>query len=329
MEFSRNPDDIIHPFKGKGKMPKVSFRPFLVLAGIILLLILVFGSFYTIEKDSVGVVLRFGKYVRTSEPGLNFKIPLGVEKVYPVKVDFVYKEEFGFRTKQAGVRTQYDTARSYDAESLLLTGDLNVLDVEWIVRYRIKDPYAAIFKVRNVVNTLRDISESVMRKIIGDYSFNEVLTAKRNEINDLSRNELQRVLDEYGAGIEVIEILLQDINPPDPVKPAFNEVNAAKQEKEKLINQAWEIYNQKIPQARGEALKMIKEAEGYALERVNRAEGDANRFTLLLEQYSQSKEVTRKRLYLEQMSDILRKTGKKYVVDSQEQSILPLLRLDQ
>ncbi len=286
----------------------------------------IFSTFYTIQTNEVGVVLRFGKFIGTTPPGLHLKLPFGIDKVFPVKVKLVYKEEFGFRTKRARIRTTYDQ-RSYEDESLMLTGDLNVLDVEWIVQYRVKDPFAVLFKIRDVRKTLRDISESVMRRIVGDYTFNEVLTEKRIEINNLAQKEMQEILDSYGAGINIITVKLQDVNPPDPVKPAFNEVNEAKQEREKLMNQAWEIYNKKIPQAKGEASKIIKKAEGYAIEKVNRAKGDAERFLLLLSAYKNAKDITLKRLYLENMQEILEKAGKKYIIDEEEKGILPLLHL--
>jgi membrane protease subunit HflK len=287
---------------------------------------LVTSIFYTIQPNEVGVVLRFGKFVRNTKPGLHLKLPFGIEKVIPVKVEYVYKDEFGFRTQSAGVKSVY-SQRPYDEESLMLTGDLNVLDVEWIVQFKIKDPYLALFNIRNVNKTLRDISESVMRKIVGDYTFDDVLTAKRIEINIQVQEEMQEILDFYNTGIQIITVKMQDVNPPTPVMHSFNEVNQAKQEKEKLINQAWEVYNQKIPQVKGEALKRIKEAEGYALEKVNRAEGDAKRFLLLREEYVQAKDITLKRLYLEYMSEILKKAGQKYIVDPKEKGILPLLQL--
>ena len=306
------------------RQPKSS--PFIIIA-IIILLLLLKGVFYTIQPNEVGVVLRFGKFVRTTKPGLHLKLPLGIEKAIPVKVEYVYKDEFGFRTQSAGVRTRY-SPQSYSDESLMLTGDLNVLNLEWIVQFKIKDPYKALFKIRNVSKTLRDVSESVMRKIVGDYTFNEILTVKRIEVNGKAQEDMQAILDYYNTGLQIVTVKLQDVNPPDPVKPAFNEVNQAKQEKEKLINEAWQVYNQKIPQAKGEALKMIKEAEGYALEKVNNAQGDAKRFELLREEYARAKDVTKKRLYLDAMNDILKKTGKKYIVDSEEKGILPLLKLE-
>ena len=210
----------------------------------------------------------------------------------------------------------------------MLTGDLNVLDIEWIVQYKISDAFNALFSVRKVVKTIRDVSESVVRRIVGDHSFNAVLTTKRIEINNQIQQEMQEVLNSYEIGIQIVKVKLQDVNPPDPVKPAFNEVNQAKQEREKLKNQAWEVYNQKIPQAKGQALKIIKEAEGYALEKVNRAEGDAKRFLLLYSEYARAKDITLKRLYLERMNEILKKAGKKYILDPKEKGILPLLRLE-
>jgi membrane protease subunit HflK len=284
------------------------------------------GSFYTIQPNEVGLVLRFGKYARTTQPGLHLKIPLGIEKVFPVKVEYIFKEEFGFRTQAAGVRTRYDQ-RSYDDESLLLTGDLNVLDLEWIVQFKIKDPFAALFKIRNLRKTIRDISEAVMREVVGDYAFNEVLTTMRIEVNNNVQLKLQEVLDSYDTGVDIVTVKLQDVNPPDPVKPAFNEVNEAKQEKETLINEAWEVYNREIPQAKGEALKILNEAQGYSLQRINTAVGDAKRFSLLQSEYSRAKDVTRKRLYLENMNTLLMKAGKKYLVDPEEKGILPLLKL--
>jgi len=322
-----NPDDIINPQRYIKKLPFGRFLSSSAVVTVIVGLIAVFSSFYTIQPNEVGVLLRFGKFIESTKPGLHLKIPFGVDKVYPVKVEFVYKEEFGFRTKSAGVRTSY-SQRSYTNESLMLTGDLNVLDAEWIVQYKIKDPFVVLFHIRDIRKTIRDISESVMRKIAGDYTFNEVLTTKRAEINDLAQQELQKILDSYDAGIDIVTVKLQDVNPPDPVQSAFNEVNEAKQEKEKMINQAWEVYNHKIPEAKGRALKMIKQAEGYAIAKVNNAEGDAKRFLLLLGAYEKAKDVTRRRLYLDNMMMVLQKAGKKYIIDPKEKGILPLLRLE-
>lgn len=298
---------------------------------IVLIVIAVYlgsSAFYTVGVDEVGVVQRFGKYARTVEPGLHFKLPTGIEKVTKVKVRFVYKEEFGFRTLRAGVRTQYAADKAYDGESLMLTGDLNVAVVPWIVQYRIKDPYQYLFKVRNVRSTLRDLSESTMRLVVGDRSINEVIS-KREEIADEARALLQTELDEAETGIYVSTIEMKKTNVPGPVQSSFNEVNQAVQEKERMIYQAREEYNKAIPAAKGNAEKTIKSAEGYALDRVNRAKGDASRFSAQYQEYAKAKDVTRRRLYLEALKDLFPKLGKKYVIDADQKNVLPLLNLGQ
>jgi len=296
---------------------------------ILLLVVLVYlgsSAFYTVAVDEVGVVQRFGRYVRTVEPGLHFKLPRGIEQVTKVKVRFVYKEEFGFRTLQAGVRTQYAAGKAYDSESLMLTGDLNVAVVPWIVQYRIKDPYKYLFKVRDVRSTLRDLSEATMRLVVGDRSINEVIS-KREEIADQARGFLQKELDEAETGINVVTIEMKKTNVPAPVQPSFNEVNQATQEKERMIYQAREEYNKAIPAAKGDAEKTIKAAEGYALDRVNRAEGDASRFVAQYKEYAKARDVTRRRLYLESLKDLFPKLGKKYIIDADQKNLLPLLNL--
>jgi membrane protease subunit HflK len=296
---------------------------------ILLLIVLVYlgsSAFYTVAVDEVGVVQRFGRYARTVEPGLHFKLPRGIEKVTKVRVRFVYKEEFGFRTLQAGVRTQYAAGEAYDSESLMLTGDLNVAVVPWIVQYRIRDPYQYLFKVRNVRSTLRDLSESTMRLVVGDRSINEVIS-KREEIADQARGLLQKELDEAETGINVVTIEMKKTNVPAPVQPSFNEVNQAIQEKERMIYQAREEYNKAIPAAKGNAEKTIKAAEGYALDRVNRAKGDAARFVAQYEAYAKAKDVTRRRLYLESLKGLFPQLGKKYIIDADQKNLLPLLNL--
>jgi len=295
---------------------------------ILLAIILYLGAsaFYTVAVDEVGVVQRFGRYVRTVDPGLHFKLPRGIEKVTKVKVRFVYKEEFGFRTLQAGVRTQYAAGTAYDDESLMLTGDLNVGVVPWIVQYRIKDPYQYLFKVHNVRNTLRDLSESTMRLVVGDRSINEVIS-KREEIAVEARGLLQEELDEAETGIYVSTIEMKKTNVPEPVQPSFNEVNQAVQEKERMVYQAREEYNKAIPAAKGNAEKTIKTAEGYALDRVNRAKGDAARFAAQYKEYAKARDVTRRRLYLEALRDLFPKLGRKYILDADQGNVLPLLNL--
>ncbi len=293
----------------------------------ILALILLFGSVYTVEPEQIGVVLRFGRYVRDASPGLNFKLPLGAETVIKVPVERQLKEEFGFRTEQAGVRTEYSTS-NLDEESLMLTGDLNIADVEWVVQYRIVDAYDYLFKVRNVRETFRAMTEAVVREAVGDRTVNEVLTVGRQEVASLVEQGLQTLCDQYETGLKVEQVVLQNVNPPEKVKPSFNAVNQAQQEREERINTAQREYNQVIPRARGEAQQTVEQSEGYALDRVNRSEGDAARFIALYEEFRKAPEVTRKRLYLETLAKVLPKAGKKVVVDRDVKGLLPLLNLD-
>jgi len=307
------------------KLPKKK-----IITGVIILAAVIFFAtgLYTVNPEEVGVIQRFGKYLSTTQPGLHFKIPFGVDKLTKVKVKLVFKEEFGFRTLQAGVRSKY-SARSYNQEAIMLTGDLNIADVEWIVQYRIKDPVNYLFNVRNVEETMRDVSESVIRGVVGDRSVDEVIVLNRKEIADKSEIMLQEKLDVYKAGLEIVTINLQNVNPPEAVQPAFNNVNSAKQGKERIINEAWQNYNQVIPEAQGKAKRTIEEAEGYSIDRVNRANGDANRFIQMYNQYRYSKTVTRKRLYLEMMEKVLPKVEKKYIIDDKANNVLPLLNLGQ
>ena len=302
-------------------------RILFVILGIMVLAGLA-TSFYTVEADEIAVVLMFGKSVRQAEPGLHFKLPLGIERAINVPVRKVFKEEFGFRTIRAGVRTQYDT-REYSEESLLLTGDLSIADVEWVVQYKIKDPKNFLFFVRNPQRALRDLSESVMSRVVGDRTVTEVLTIGRIEIAAEVEQHLQQLLDLYQTGLDVASVTLQDVNPPEAVKAAFNAVNEAKQEKERLINEAWRDYNQSVPKEKGLAAQMISEAQGYALKRVNEAQGDADRFKAIRTEYQKAKDVTRRRLYLEAMQELLPQVKEIYVIDGKANSPIPLLQLNE
>jgi len=322
MDFN-TPEDLLK--MGKNQLGDVrKFAP-LVILGMVILLGLK-GGVYSIGPDEVGVVQRFGKYSSTTSPGLHVKLPFGIDKVTPIKVKKIFKEEFGVRTVSPGIRTKYASG-DYSDESLMLTGDLNILDVRWIVQFRVKDPVSLLFKIRSPIDVIRDISQVVMRRLVGDYRVDEVLTMKREEIDHLAQVELQKILDYYNTGVQIVTVKLQDVNPPDEVKPAFNEVNEAKQEKERVINQAWEAYNKVVPRAKGEAEQMIREAEGYHLEKVNKAKGEAERFLSVLEEYKNAKEITKKRLYLETMMQVLPKAKQKYIIDSKQTSILPLLNI--
>ncbi|EMR01194.1 FtsH protease activity modulator HflK [Cesiribacter andamanensis] len=293
----------------------------------ILLLILVFTSVKTVGPEEEGVVLTVGQYSRTVQPGLNFIMPFGIERMYKIPVQRQLKQEFGFRTVSADVRSDY-TKKGFTDESLMLSGDLNLADVEWVVQYRIVNSYNYLFKVRNAEKALRDMSESAMRKIVGDRTVNEVLTVGRQEVASSVEVLLQRMCDEYENGIRIDQVVLQDVNPPESVKPSFNAVNQAQQERETLINQAESEYNQIIPRARGEAEQAIEQAEAYALNRVNRATGEATRFNAIYEEYVKAPEVTKKRIYLETMERILPKLSSKTIVDQRGNSVLPLLNLD-
>jgi len=333
-----------------------NFQPFIgPLVLLIFVLVTLSTAFYQVEPDEMGVVQRFGRYVRSTPPGLRMKAPLGIETSLNVKVTHVFKEEFGFRTIQPGVRTFYEgrdgnpllfsrstggerrqrrnvwssEGNPFLDESLMLTGDLNTAVVEWIVQYRVKDPVQFAFRIRNIGETIRNMSEAVMRLVVGDHTLNEVLTSGREEIRKRVEKELQEVLDSYGVGVEILNVVLQDVNPPDEVKPSFNEVNEARQEKEKSINQAWEEYNRVVPKAKGEAEKTIREAEGYALDRVNRAKGDADKFLLVWEAYRQAPEVTRQRIYLETLRGVLPELKEKIFIDESQKGIVPLLHLNE
>jgi membrane protease subunit HflK len=292
---------------------------------LVLVLVGLFGAVYQVDPEESGVVLRFGKYIRSTNPGLHFKIPL-VEDVQKVPVERQLKQEFGFRTVEANVQTQYSQS-TFDGEALMLTGDLNVAVVEWIVQYRVADPYSYLFKVRNVEDTFRDMNEAVMREVVGDRTVTEVLTIGRQEIEMNAETRLQELCDQYDTGIRVEQVVLQDVNPPDPVKPSWDEVNQAQQQRDRLINEALADYNSVIPRASGEAQQTILQAEGYAMDRVNRSEGDAARFKALYAEYRRAPNVTRRRLYLETMTRVLPQAGDKVILDERAQGVLPLLSI--
>ena len=289
---------------------------------IVILVQVVYSSFYTIKPGERGVVLRFGKYSRTAPPGLNFKIPM-VDKVYKVDIETVRKEEFGFRTKVPARQTVYQK-EGYDAESLMLTADKNVIDVEWIVQYKVRDPFNFLFKVQDVRQAVRDVSETTIRRTVGNMDFDYVLS-NREILAGMTAKELQSKLDSYQAGVDIVTVQLQDVNPPDAVKPAFNEVNEADQDMKRLVNEAEEAYNKVIPKARGDAKKIVEEAHGYAVQRVNESKGETARFLAVMKEYQQAKDVTRQRMYLETLQQVLPTAKDIYVIDRNQQTILPLL----
>jgi membrane protease subunit HflK len=318
--------DFEMPNVRKFKAPHVPARAILRIALIVIVAAFFFTTWFTIDPEEAGLVLRFGEFVRQEPAGLHFKLPSPIETVLKVPVERQLKEEFGFRTEEAGIRTTY-SKEDLTGESLMLTGDLNVAVVEWTAQFRVRDPYKYLFKVRSVRQTFRDMNETVMREVVGDRSVNEVLTVGRQEVAAEVEQRLQALCDQYETGIKVEQIVLQDVNPPDPVKPSFNEVNQAQQEREKLINQARADYNQIIPHARGQAQQAIEQAQGFATDRVNRARGDADLFNQVHAAYQRAPEVTRRRMYLETMGEIYPKVKHKVVLDQSLKGILPLLPL--
>lgn len=302
-----------------------------ILIGIAAALVAIglFSMIYTVQAESQGVVLRFGRYSKTVDPGLRFKLPFGVDKVFIVPVKRQLKQEFGFGTPGGSNPYQYNPSKEeQDQEKSMVTGDLNTATVEWIVQYRIDDPRAYLFKVHNPDDTLRDVSESVMRTVVGDRTVDEVITIGRQDIESEALSRLQEKVNQYELGLSIDQVQLKNVNPPQPVQSSFNEVNQAQQEREKMINVANGEYNKVVPRARGEAEQKIQAAEGYALKRVNEAHGDVAKFKAVLVEYVKAPDVTRQRIYLETMKDIVPKLGRKIVIDEEAKQILPLLQLN-
>ena len=308
-------------------------KPFIPIAiiGVIIIFILVTISsgYYTVEPDEKAIVLRLGKVHEIVTSGLHFKLPLGIDRVIKLQTERVFKEEFGFKTTSSkGGRTTYDNSSRLD-ESLMLTGDLNVCEIEWIVQYKIEDPEKFLFTIKDPVSTIRDISEAVTRKIIGNENVTDVLTTKRDSLQKIIQTELQKSVKKFDIGVSIDLYKFQNVKPPRNVENAYNAVNKAKQDKKTMLENAQKEYNDKIPSARGEANSAIQKAEGYAKERVNIAQGEANRFLALLNEYQKYPELTRTRLYLETMEKIYPRMKDIIIVDSEssKNGITPLLPL--
>ena len=307
-----------------------------VMQAVVIVIALCFTAYtsvFTVDPEEKAVVLKFGKEDRIVGQGLHFKLPFFMEQEYKVPVQRQLKLEFGFRTAGNETRQQYAQTQysggNYAPESLMLTGDLNVASIEWVTQYKIADPVKYLFKVRNVDQTFRDMNEAVMREIVGDRTINEVLTIGRGEIQNLAMEKLSALCKEYTLGIVVSQVILQDVSPPEPVKPAFNEVNQAEQEKETTIQNALAEYNREIPKAEGTALKTVEAAEGYAVKRVNEAKGAVSRFTQVYEEYQKAPGITRQRIYLETMAEIYQAVDRKIIIDEDVNGVLPLLNLNQ
>ena len=307
------------------EIPSFDFNKFGRFIPIILILILSAFSFYTVDANENGVVLRLGKYSHTTLPGLRFRIPL-IDQVHRVQVDKQFKREFGFRTLKAGVKSQY-SKRNFYHESWMLTGDMNIADVRWIIQYKIKNAADYLFNVRDVENTIRDVSEAALRLMIGDRSFTEVIQTDRVVIADKATQYMQKILDNYKSGISIRMVQLQSALPPAPVEDSYNEVLRAEQEEEKLENEAKQAYNKTIFRAEGEAKKQINEAKGYAVERVNNALGEAAKFELVLAEYKKAPDITWDRYYIEAMNAIYSKSHNKVIVDTKLDNFLPMMNL--
>lgn len=300
------------------------------VVGVVLLFVSIFAAFssyYTVPAESQAVVLRFGRYKKTVDPGLNFKLPFGIDKKFVVPVERQLKQEFGFGTSGATNRFQYSGQDNLNEESRMVTGDLNAATIEWVIQYRIKEPRLYLFNARNPDMTLRNISESAMRTVVGDRTVDEVITIGRAEIERDASLLMQELVNKYELGLSIEQVQLKDVNPPKPVRPSFNEVNQAQQERENMINVATREYNQVIPLAKGEAEQKIQAAEGYAFKRVNEAYGDVSRFNDVFAQYIKAPDVTKRRLYLETMQAVIPQMGEKIILDEGAQQILPFLQL--
>jgi modulator of FtsH protease HflK len=329
MDYRRNYNSDLPPeFTQLLKALKQNQRKLKMLGLAVFVLLGLYTSFYTVQPSEEAVVTRFGRYDRTTPPGLHFVLPFWIETATKVRTKLVLQEEFGFRT--VATEDNYGSSKyakdTFVRESLTLTGDLNVADVEWIVQYQISDPQKYLFNAQDPRRNIRDVSEAIMRRVVGDRTVNEVLTTGRVEIAAEAQRLSQEVLDKYDLGIRVVTVKLQDVNPPDTVKPSFNEVNAAKQEQEKAINMAEEAYNKVIPEARGKADETVSEAEGYASAIVNRARGDAQRFLLTLKEYRQAPEVTRTRIYLETMEVLFKRFKELTIIDDKVKGVLPVFQ---
>lgn len=313
-----------------GEPPNIEIPPlkYLILAALgVFVVASLWGSIYTVPSDSVGIVMRFGRYTEKEvQPGLRYKMPFGIDQKIILPVQRQLKQEFGFYSSASG-NTRGSRGAS-DMEKRMVTGDLNSALVEWIIQYRITNPVDFLFKVRNPEETLRDISESVMREVVGDRTVDEVLTIGRQEIEAEALLKMQELASKYEVGIGIDQVQLKNVNPPEAVQDSFNEVNQAQQEKEKLINEARREYNKSIPLAEGTKDQNIQEAEGYRLQRINEAQGDVSRFSAVLTEYLKAPEITKRRIYLETMQEILPTLKSKIILDEDMTSVLPLLQLN-
>ncbi len=305
------------------------FKPRTVVIVLVVLALVAGGlsSFYMVDQSEQAVILTFGKFNRITGPGLHMKAPFGIEKNFNVPTQIIQTMPFGYRTDRPGIETVYSSGE-YPEESLMLTGDLNIIDVQWAIQYRIVDPRAWLFNVEFKDQTIRDISQSVLNVLVGDRTILSVLGSERSNISQQAQDLMNKNFDLYGLGIQVTTVQLKNIVPPKgEVQDAFEDVNKAEQDMERLINEGLEEYNREIPKARGQAAQAIQVAEGYAAERVNQARGDVARFLSVYEEYKEAKEATRSRLYIEMMEDIFSDPQGTDLIDRGLDNFLPLKNL--
>ena len=302
------------------EIPEFNFKLIpVVLAALVIWLL---TGTYMVGPDEVGVVRTFGEHTRVAQSGLNWHFPVPIETVNTPKVTEVKRIEIGFRTLRNG---QY---RTVEKESLMLTGDENIVDAEMIVQYKIKDPVAYLFNIVEPELTVREAAEASLRTVVGRNKIDETLTTGKFTIQEETKFQLQSILDLYESGIHVVAVQLQDVSPPKEVIGAFKDVASAKEDKNRMVNQAEGYRNDLIPKARGEAEAMIRDAEGFRESRIKRAEGDAEKFTTILQEYRKAKSITEKRLYLETMEKVLPGIEKIIIPDKDSGNILNLLNLN-
>jgi membrane protease subunit HflK len=308
----------VTPFKA-GKWLNPVF--FIIVAGVIALIVLLGTSVYIVDQTEEAVITRFGKYHSTQGPGLQFKLPFGIDRQYTVNVKTVQTEQFGFRTLKSGISSTYTNQTS---ESTMLTGDLNIVEVEWIIQYRIVDPYAWVFNVMERSRTIQDVSRSAINMLVGDRTIMDIMGPERSAIESAGTELMNETFRGYGLGIDVIAVKLQNIDPPAGVQEAFDDVNKAEQDMNRLINEGQQVYNAEIPKARGERERIIQEAEGYKTERINRANGDVSRFIAVYDEYRRAPEVTRQRLYYEMIEEVFKDADGTILLDRNFDNFLPL-----
>jgi membrane protease subunit HflK len=306
------------------KISKLSPGKLGLIIGGILLLILLGTSIFIVDQTEQAVITRFGRYITTKGPGLQVKLPFGIDKNYTVNTETIQSQEFGFRTMRGGSSPLY---ASRDNESTMLTGDLNIVDVEWIIQYRVTDPMAWTFHVEDRVKTIRDVSRSVINMLVGDRAIMEIMGVERSAIQDEGRVIMNDMFKSYDLGINVIAVQLQNVTPPQGVQQAFEDVNKAMQDLERLVNEGQQVYNEEIPKARGEAEKIIQVAQGYATERVNRANGDVARFISVYDEYRRAPEVTRQRLYYEMIEEVFKEEKDMTIIDRNLRNFLPMMNV--